>query len=118
MDTAFDVAVSPDDKSVYLPDRNGSIAVFDRDPATLTVTQKADVNGCLTQNPTSATNEPCVLGHDMPSPTGLAVSPDGKNVYMSSQDLDGVVIFDRATDTGVLTQRPSRPGASPAPAST
>jgi cysteine-rich repeat protein len=36
---------------------------------------------------------------------GLAVSPDGKNVYAASRGEDALVVFDRDTGTGLLTFR-------------
>ena len=37
------------------------------------------------------------------NPTGVAVSPDGKHVYVSSETNDTVTVFDRAAGTGLVS---------------
>ena len=50
LDGASGVATSGDGKSVYVASTNSdAVAVFERDPATGALAQKADPNGCYVQ---------------------------------------------------------------------
>ena len=49
-------------------------------------------------------------GKGILSAAGVAVSPDGKNVYVAADASDGVAIFDRDTTTGTLTQKAGTAG--------
>ena len=93
---AFDVAVSADGKSVYaVSDFDDSIARLDRNPATGALTPQ----GCIAD--VGMTN--CgVYEPGMNGPTGVAVSPDGKSVYVTSASA-AIVRFDRDPGTGTLT---------------
>ena len=92
---------SPDGKNAYVGS-SLAVAVFDRNASTGELTQKTGTEGC-----TASTNDPavdsCALGDGIDNYAGkIAISPDGKNVYFPSGN--GVAIFNRNTDTGVLTQ--------------
>jgi DNA-binding beta-propeller fold protein YncE len=93
---ATHVAISPDAKTVYVvstryshrrPKRAGSIAVFNRDPATGALTQLAGHAGCLSVT----AGEGCGHLRGLRSEaTWIAVSPDGKSVYaVSGNHADG-----------------------------
>ena len=112
------VAASPDGRSVYVGSEfSSSIAVFDR-AAGGALSQRADPAGCVSETGTDGG----VLGGGAGScrdviglsagilggPYGLAVSPDGANVYAASYG-GPVAVLDRGAD-GSLTQR-SGPGA-------
>ncbi|HEU4906714.1 MAG TPA: hypothetical protein VFT19_11460 [Solirubrobacterales bacterium] len=97
------IGISPDGESVYVGSRERAVTVFDRDPATGLLTQKAGVAGCWV-GPTSAQTD-CQLGEGIDSAGGrfgLDVSPDGKNVYVATGD--SLAIFNRDTGNGELTQ--------------
>ena len=47
---------------------------------------------------------PCTDGHALGLPTGVAVSADGKSVYVTSILSDAVVRLVRNTTTGAITQ--------------
>lgn len=94
-----DVAVSPDGRNVYVTSyTSASITRFDRDAATGALTRA----GCIT----SATG---CGGADVDAKPGLdgarsvAVSADGRSVYVSGETADAVVAFARDTGTGALT---------------
>ena len=93
--------VSPDGKNAYVAS-SYAVAVFDRNVSTGELTQKSGLNAC-----TASTNDPavdsCALGDGLGrGGRFVAVSPDGKNVYLASGD--GIAIFTRNLATGVLTQ--------------
>lgn len=92
-----DVAVSPDGRNLYAAAPvDGAVTAFTRSPAGVLVpAQCLDAVG----GP-----DPCP-GPDVPGLTGasaVAVSPDGRSVYVAAQNADAVVRFDRAAD-GTLT---------------
>jgi DNA-binding beta-propeller fold protein YncE len=99
------VAVSPDGTSVYVAARSSAaVAIFDRDPATGALTQKPGEAGC------AAFGGGCGPGTALSMASGLTVSPDGLNLYVSAYFSDAIAIFDRALAV------PPAPGPPPAPA--
>ena len=85
---AGEVTVSPDGTNVYVDSLYG-IAVLDRDEA-----------GCLTVprgNAACASDfrGSCVQARGLEATTGLAVSPDAKNLYVTSLEPGGVAVFRR-----------------------
>lgn len=97
------IGIDPDGENVYVNSRERAVAVFDRDPTTGLLTQKAGVAGCWV-GPTSAQAD-CQVGKGIDGAGGrfgLDLSPDGKNVYVATGD--SLAIFNRNTETGVLTQ--------------
>jgi DNA-binding beta-propeller fold protein YncE len=101
-----DVAVSPDEKSVYVSSSNDSVAVFGRDDAGV-LTQAPGEPGCIA----STQDEGCRLGRGLMGAAQLATSPDGKNVYVVSPRFDSAVaILDRDPAAGGLTQKAGASG--------
>lgn len=91
LDEANSVAVSHDGKSVYVAGYNdNALAVFDRDTAT----------GALTFSTFLQNGVGGVEG--IGGAYSVAVSPDGKSVYVAGYDDNALAVFDRNTDTGVL----------------
>lgn len=118
LDGPFAVAVSPDGRNVYaasgfgnndpngLPfDANG-IAVFSRDARTGRLSQPPGAAGCVNENGSGA----CADGTALQGAIALAVSPDGRNVYLASGGSDAVAVFARARTTGALAQLPGTLG--------
>lgn len=94
---ASDVAISADGKSLYAVGQfDSAIARFDRDPITGALTPQ----GCIQDVGKSDCG---VNEQGLERPTGVAVSPDGKSVYVTSELDHAIVRFDRDLDTGALT---------------
>lgn len=89
---AFDVAVSPDDLSVYVAsDQNSGLAIFDRDPNNGTVLNKPGPAGCINEGGSGG----CASGVGLGATRGVAVSPDGGNVYAAGSVPGAVAAFKR-----------------------
>jgi len=86
------LAVSPDGASVYVGGNgDNAVAVFSRNVTT----------GALTFVESQQDGVGGVSG--LQAPSHVAVSPDGKNVYVSSEGSDAVAVFSRNGGTGALT---------------
>jgi sugar lactone lactonase YvrE len=89
-----DVAVSADGKSVYVPASTSDAVVrLNRNTTTGAITQPAGTAGCISETGTGGT---CADGHGLDGAGGVAVSPNGKTVYVASFTSDAVVRFNRA----------------------
>ena len=96
------VEVSPDGENVYVASfQSNAITIFDRDPDTGALTQKSGTEGCIA----SAATAGCAGGPGLSGASSVAVSSDGRSVYASALTAGAVAIFDRDSDTGVLTQK-------------
>lgn len=98
---ALEVAVSPDGEDVYVVGgSDNAIVRLDRNTTTGAVTYA----GCLTFQSTATVA--CGAGNDnksgMNAPEGVAVSPEGRNVYVVSAGSASLVRFDRSA-SGALT---------------
>jgi DNA-binding beta-propeller fold protein YncE len=85
------LALSPDDLNVYVSGINDdSLTVFRRNPS--------DGKLAFTQAITGTLDGAALLDGIF----GVLVSPDGKNVYVASQNSNAVVAFSRRPDNGTL----------------
>ena len=100
LDGAGGVAVSSDGKSVYVTGQSNSpVARLNRNTTTGAITQPAGIPGCVSENGSGGT---CADGHGLSSPTSVAVSPDGKSVYVTTAF--GLARLNRNTTTGAISQ--------------
>ncbi|HEX8205062.1 MAG TPA: hypothetical protein VF587_03270 [Solirubrobacteraceae bacterium] len=109
LDFPYGLAVSPDGENAYVAAFfSDAIAVFDRDPTSGSMLQKANPNGCISPDGSPAAAEPhantCRTGNGTvwDANQDVVVSPDGKHVYGTWTF--GILAFSRNTDTGDLTQ--------------
>lgn len=101
------VAVSPDNKSVYITALfTNSVANFSRTPSTGQLAQASGTTGCAIYVLAVA----CTLGRTLIGPEGSAVSPDGANVYVASYLPGSIDVFDRDASTSGLVEKPRKPG--------
>lgn len=93
---AHAVAMSSDGLSVYVSSFNhNAVAIFTRDPATGALTAA----GCVIDDDVfgGGSDPGCTEDHEqgMDEPVGIAVSPDGADVYVAGHDAGAVAHFER-----------------------
>lgn len=99
---AATVVVSPDGKHVYTGSvTNSAVAAFSRDANTGALTQLASPNGCLSNGSVAGCTS---QGGTMQSVYDLAISPDGKHVYVVGYGSNTIAAFSRNATTGALTK--------------
>jgi len=102
---ASGVVTSPDGRNVYVASFfSGEVAIFSRNPDG-TLDQPPGAAGCIAQGG----NRDCRPGIGLDGASSVAISPDGRNVYMASSGSDAVAIFNREPD-GNLEQLPGTAG--------
>jgi sugar lactone lactonase YvrE len=99
------LALSPDGRQLYVasaaPGYGGSIAILRRG-AGGALSQPGGKSACI-----AADGGECARATSLPSPLGIAVSPDGANLYAAT--LDGLAVLTREP-TGLLAQAPGAAG--------
>ena len=94
------VVVSPDGNNVYVGSFFGnSVAAFARNPATGALAQLAGSAACIAEATAG-----CTTGIALDSVEGLAISPNGANVYAATALSNAVVTLSRDPATGALAQ--------------
>ncbi len=97
------VALSPGDKQAYVTSLlSNSVTSFNHG----TLTQKRGTTGCLVLLRAPG----CSFGRAMSAPEGIAVAPDGRNVYVAAFATGALDVLTRNRVTGRVLQRPGRPG--------
>ena len=99
------LATPKDGKHVYLAARGlKGVIVFARNKKTGLLTESS----CVAVDP--APSDGCTPGVGMKGATDVAVSNDGKSVYVTADVSNAVAMFTRDKKTGELTQAPSPDG--------
>ncbi|NLT06521.1 MAG: beta-propeller fold lactonase family protein [Solirubrobacterales bacterium] len=95
------LAISPDGRNVYVASsRSDAIAIFARNSRTGKLAQRKGRAGCVARRGTDS----CAPARALNGPNSVAVSADGRNVYVTSRVSDAVTAFRRNRSTGALTQ--------------
>jgi DNA-binding beta-propeller fold protein YncE len=95
------IVISPDGGSVYIVSRDftaGKVSVFDR-AADGSLTRKSGATGCFSSEGVSG----CATATAIRVPSSIAISPDGKNLYVGTMS-GSIGAFRRAID-GTITQK-------------
>jgi DNA-binding beta-propeller fold protein YncE len=96
-----DLALSADGRNVYVSSfGSGSVAAFSRS-STGQLTQLAGGDACVAVSDEDGTAHGCAAGRGLTLPISTAISPDGRNVYVLSDE--SLAVFRRAP-SGALTQ--------------
>ena len=75
-----EIAVSPDGKNAYaVVNGSDALLIFDRNESTGAITPKTGTDGCVSDE---GAPDLCVNGNALNGPLGVAVSGDGRNVYL------------------------------------
>ncbi len=100
LNSPAEVAVSRDGKSVYVASYfSDAVARLNRNTTTGAIAQPAGTAGCISETGAG----PCADGHGLDGPYGVAVSADGKSVYVTSYVTNAVVRLNRNTTTGAIS---------------
>jgi DNA-binding beta-propeller fold protein YncE len=103
IDGPEDLVVSSDGKNVYANSYDDSAVIeLARNVLTGGLTQLGVPNGCVTSETTTETSN-CSLAKGIEQALGVAISPDGNNVYVSGSGDDAEAAFAREP-SGVLVQ--------------
>ncbi len=95
------VAISPDGRHVYVASSTSdAVAILRRNSRTGTLTQASGAAGCIAAKGARG----CASGRGLNGPNSVAVSPDGRNVYVTSRTSDDISVLRRNGSTGALTQ--------------
>jgi len=102
------VAVSPDGESIYVASASSdAVARFNRSTSTGAISQPAGTAGCVSETGAGT----CADGRALDGAGGVAVSPDGKNVYVASAAVTpsdayngALARLNRSTTTGAISQ--------------
>jgi Divergent InlB B-repeat domain len=100
------LAVSPDGDNVYVGDSDGEAVAELTVGAGGALSQPDGADDCIRDSSLSSDGADCNAdASGIASVTGIAVSPDGDNVYTSGEfDGDGAIAeFTRSSETGLLT---------------
>jgi len=93
-------AVAPDGRMVYVTSvLSDAIVAFDRDLATGALTPKQGASLCVSETGSGGL---CVDGAGLDGPTAIAISPDGRHVYVGTITSAAVTALSRDVGTGAL----------------
>lgn len=102
LDFPTSVAVTRDGKHVYVAAAGShAVAAFARDRSTGALTQLPGLGACASEDGTGGL---CADGRGLLGAFALAISKDGRSVYVASRDGSAIAVFAREKSTGVLTQ--------------
>jgi len=102
LDGARSLVITADSKSMYVVSRDSdAVVAFSRDKSSGILTQLAGPGACVSENGSGGL---CANGIGLDFPTSVAVTADGRNVYVASSGSSAVTAYARDKSTGALTQ--------------
>jgi fibronectin-binding autotransporter adhesin len=102
LDGAFSVAVSSNNETVYVASfESDALAVFRRNAGSTSLSRLPGTAACVSEN---GSGGQCSDGKALNGSVSVAVSPDGKSVYVSSFLSEAVATFLRNGTDGTVTQ--------------
>lgn len=105
---ASTIALSPDGRNAYVASINASaVAVFSRNRRTGELHPLPGSHACV-RNVTATLTRCEATATGLGGARWVTVSPDGRNVYVSSPTSDAIVAFARDRRTGALRQLPAQ----------
>jgi DNA-binding beta-propeller fold protein YncE len=101
-----EIVVSPDGRNVYANSFDfNAVLEFERNtsgPEVGALKQLEAPNTCISSE--AKTPEHCTSAKSIQGPFGMAISPDGSNLYATGSSSDAIATFTRNPSTGGLTQ--------------
>jgi DNA-binding beta-propeller fold protein YncE len=99
--TPADIVVSADGRNVYVAAfGDDAVVAFRRNSHTGTLKQLSGAGGCVSRGGKHG----CAPGRALSAPLALALSDDGKSLYVAALDSNAVAILRREPSTGELSQ--------------
>ena len=96
-----DIAISPDGRHAYVAAYgSNAVAIFARSARTGSLRQLPGRRGCIGHEGAG----PCGSARALARPSAVAVSPDGRNVYVAASASGALAVFARDRQTGALRQ--------------
>jgi DNA-binding beta-propeller fold protein YncE len=108
IDGPEDLVISPDGKNVYTNSyKDNAVIELTRNVSTGGLTQSQTPNACVTTEAITGQTARCSPAKGIEGALGVAISPDGKNLYASGSTDDAEVAFARGSNEGELEQMES-----------
>lgn len=101
------LAVSRDGRHVYAASSSDAVAAFARDAKSGALTQLPAPYACISQ---SGNGGQCTQGKALDGAHDVAISRDGRHVYVTAEHSRAVAVFARDRKTGALAQLPGEDG--------
>jgi DNA-binding beta-propeller fold protein YncE len=96
-----DIAISPDGRHAYVAAYgSNAVAIFARSNGTGALRQLPGRRGCIGHEGAG----PCGSARALARPSAVAVSPDGRNVYVTASASGALAVFARNRKTGAIRQ--------------
>jgi xylan 1,4-beta-xylosidase len=107
LDGVTDLVLSADGRFVYATGyHDGGVAAYARDPVTGGLTALAGPGGCVT----TASRDGCAPARGLRGAFNLALSPDGRSLYVVARHSGALAVLDVDPSTGTIGQKAGTAG--------